>query len=425
MTMHARMRTLALTAASLMTAGAAWAADDDALSLQVPTEAAAPADAAPSALKLVLEAGAGRLQRRYGLGDQDVRRLAIDVRFSARISDAWRWAVSDRLESLNPPAEGQRETQNLLREAYLSWQGSGPVSSMDIGRVNVRTGVALGYSPSDFFRVGANKSAATLDPIAVRENRLGTAMLRVAHLSGDYGMSLSLAPKIESRSSGSAFSPDWAATNSRDRALWTASFTPSQRVSLQLLALAESGRSATLGLNGTALLGDALVGYLEWTSAKRPSLLAELQGLTTDERRRSQLSLGGTYSLPTKTSLTMEAEYNGRGLTRADWFTAFGLGLAAYGQLVTQGVSDQSLVSRKAVLVHVSQKEFLTRQLELSGFVRRSGDDHSHIAWLDLRYHLNKVDLALQWQRASGNAATEFGGLPQRQQVQLIGVWFL
>ena len=46
------------------------------------------------------------------------------------------------------------------------------------GRINVRNGAALGYNPTDFFRSGALRSVVSIDPNSLRENRLGTVMLR-------------------------------------------------------------------------------------------------------------------------------------------------------------------------------------------------------------------------------------------------------
>jgi hypothetical protein len=45
--------------------------------------------------------------------------------------------------------------------------------------------------------------------------------------------------------------------------------------------------------------------------------------------------------------------------------------------------------------------------------------------WAELRYHWPRFDAALQWQRSSGDARSEFGIAPYRQILQLIGIVYL
>ena len=58
------------------------------------------------------------------------------------------------------------------------------------------------------------------------------------------------------------------------------------------------------------------------------------------------------------------------------------------------------------------------RRLDLSGFVRHDAVTHSRLQWLEARWRLERVDLALQWQLASGGPNTVFGALPVRRTLE-------
>ena len=65
---------------------------------------------------------------------------------------------------------------NELREAFISWQPADG-TWIDLGRINLKSGVAVGYNPTDFFRTRAVVEPLTADPTVLREDRLGTLML--------------------------------------------------------------------------------------------------------------------------------------------------------------------------------------------------------------------------------------------------------
>ena len=80
--------------------------------------------------------------------------------------------------------------------------------------------------------------------------------------------------------------------------------------------------------------------------------------------------------------------------------------------------------SRRAWLLYLVQKDLVFKRLDLTGFVRRNAEDGSQLAWLELRHRGSRMDLALQWQLARGRDRSEYGLLPVRQSLQLVGRWF-
>ncbi len=408
-----------LAGAMLVCAGVAQAADDELPSLPDPSPAPAPS-AAPAALRLLVEGAAGSVDVR-GDGQQDLRRAAVDLRYE-RNWGAWRFAFSDRLDDFHPVPAGERSTRNSLRELRAGW--SGESITVEAGRVNLRNGPAFGYNPTDYFRESALRTVTTADPVALRENRLGTVMLTATVLGSSGSASLALAPEIRQTRSDAPMSPDWGRTNHTDRALLTFSSAASQRLNGQLLVLGERGRGTQVGVNATALVSDALVAYGEASTGRGPDLLQQSLGQTGPQRRLQRASVGFTYTFPARLSLTLEGEYNGAGLDRAQWTLLKGGGPGAYARFVDLTQSSLEIGSRRAWIAHLAQKDAGIKNLDVSAFVRGNAVDHSRLIWAEARYHWNKFDAALQWQRFSGRQDSEFGAYPYRQVVQVIGVWY-
>jgi hypothetical protein len=179
-----------------------------------------------------------------------------------------------------------------------------------------------------------------------------------------------------------------------------------------------------IGASVTTLATDSLVAYAEWSSGKTRSLLDTIQGSPVAAERTQQASAGLTYAFPGALSVTAEAEYNGAGLDRAGWNVVLSQGPAAYQRYLSITQPSQELGARRAWLLYATQKNLGIRQLDATAFLRTNAVDHSHLAWAELRYHWTRFDVALQWQRSSGQTGTEFSVLPYRRVIQLLGVFF-
>ena len=402
--------------------------DADALSLgaEQPPAAVASAKPAASPWRVELELAAAHLNRRFGLSSQNGHRVGIDLRYNQALDENWRLSFSDRLDYIEPTTPGIDSTRNSVREANLSWQSSAGDTKVELGRVNLRHGQALGFNPSDFFRSGATQVLTTADPIALRANRLGTWMVRASRDFANVGVSVAWAPDLgRSNAADRPFDLDLDATNGRDRVLVTASAALSKRANVQLLGWSQAGLGTGLGANFSWLAGDATVVYGEWAyanSADRPD--AALPPTRRAGERFHQAALGATYTVSGALSLTLEADYNAAGLRRDDWSSLLAAGLPAAQAVVSRGLNSQELMSRRAVLVHAAYKGLLVKQLDFSGYARRNRDDRSTVAWFELRYHWPRVDGALQWQTGIGPNASEQGVLPLRRMLQLVGTWY-
>ncbi len=352
-------------------------------------------------------------------------RLSFDLRYDTTFGTGLRAVFADRLDMNRfgggVPGDGN---VNTWKEGYLSWQGA-PDRLADVGRINVRNGVALGYNPTDYFRVNAVRSVVSIDPASLRENRMGSVMARGQALWTTGSLTALVSPKLADDPNNSAYSPDLGATNGHDRWLVALSQKISDTVAPQWLLSGTAGQSPQLGLNVTALFGNATVAYAEWSGGRSRSLAAQAGIAPDDEAFRSRLATGATYTTAANLSLTLEYQYNGAGLDEAGWNSLRGGSPLAYRQyrLFTSGVQDPP--TRQAGFAYALWQDAFVKHLDLAGMLRYDVADRSRLQWLEARYHFTRADIALQAQYNSGDATSNFGALFERRVWQFLLRYFL
>ena len=394
---------------------AADGSDADALALT-----SAPVESTQGATRFFIEGALGRADQRYQPGWRNIGRVSLDLSGSFRLAPEWRAVISDRLDALHPSDPGADATVNSLREAYVSWQQGSGATLVDLGRVNLRYGPAYGYNPTDFFRDNTLRTMTTVNPLALRENRLGTFVLRGQQLWGDTGVSLAYAPKLASRASAEGASIDAGATNNRSRALVTLSTRLTERISSQFLVYDESGLGPQMGASTTALLTDAIVAFAEGSRGREPDLLTRALKASEPQHARNRFVGGVTVTPFPRLSLTGEYQYNGFALDKAGWAAASVGGPAALGAYLLEAQRLQELASRQAWFAYATLKDAGTKNLDLTALLRVDANNHSRLGWLELRYHWARTDVALQLQQQSGRQLSEYGLAPYRRSVQLI-----
>jgi hypothetical protein len=347
------------------------------------------------------------------------QRLSADVLFDKAIAPGWRAVFADRLELRwnNEPA--QQNSINTLKELYLSWQAS-EAGIVDFGRINARYGGALGYNPTDYFRDGAVRSVVSADPRSLKQNRLGSVMLRGQALWDNGSFTALYSPKLASAPSDDAFSPDLGATNNRNRWLFAASQKLSEHINPQWLLYDEENGSPQLGLNLAVLANDATVAFVEWSGGRSRSLLSQALNGPDDTAFRNRLAAGFTYTTANKLSLTLEYHYNGAGLGDAEWNALPRTAPAAYGQYRRVVQNLQDLPTRQAAFLYMFWQDLMISHVDLNAMLRFNAADHSKLSWIEARYHWDRSEVALQWQRNSGSPVSEYGVVPQQRIVQVL-----
>jgi len=395
------------------------AADPDAAALSLADETPEVAKAA-SPWRAYVEAAGGRDRWGGGAADSDSARLALDLRYDGTLSPGLRAVLSNRTDVLRRGSPQTQRNVNSLREAYLSWQVN-PQQIVDLGRVNIRHGVAWGYNPTDFFRADSLRAVVSPDPAALRENRLGTVVLRGQHLWADGAVSLALSPRLKRERSDRAASLDLGATNPRHRWLLTGS-RKLGGLHPQLLLHGGEDTPTQVGANVSALLGSATIAFAEFSTGRGPSLAARARGLAEPERRRGRAAVGLTYTTGFNLSLTAELEHNSAAPDRAQWQALSALDRL---RLLDLAQRSQDLPARQALFLYATWKDALVRRLDLSGFVRHEPLTRSRAQWLEARYRWERVDLSLQLQHHSGGDDSVFGSIPQERAMEVALRWYL
>lgn len=408
---------------ALVQATAAFATDEDALNLVgAPTASAE----GPKDTKIFFEAALGSASQRYSTGDRSIGRVSLDFSHTAKLGSGLRAVISNRIDHFNPREFGVDSTVNSLREAYVSWQPDDGKTVVEFGRINLRYGPGYGYNPTDFFRDGSLRALTTADPFALRENRLGTVMLRAQRLWANGSLSVSFAPKLADRPNPDGWSLDLGSTNNRDRALIALSTQFSTSVSSQVLLYEQQGLSPTLGASLTALLSDAAVAHMEFSRGNDPDLLSQALALTPNPVTRNRLVAGVTYTTLGKLSITGEYQYNGFALSQTGW-AALGAAPRAPGSQLAylrEALRLQELAPRQAYLIYVTQKSLGVKDLDLTAYLRLNPGDDSGLAWVELRHHWPSFDLSFQLQQNFGRPNSEFGVSPDRQIIQVLGTYY-
>ena len=413
-----RAAALLLVLLTAATAAPSLAEDADAEALKLADQAEAKPQQGGD-WRLSVEAAARGVRRRNPEAAVHDGRLSLDVRFDKVITPGWRAVLADRLDTTRTDAASGDRDVNTLKEAYLSWQAA-PDRIADLGRVNVRNGVAMGYNPTDYFRAGALRSVVSLDPASLRENRLGSGMLRGQALWDGGSLTALYSPKLGDRPSTGDFAADFGASNPRARWLLALSEKLAGGLSPQWLLQGGAAQSPQLGLNVTALPNDATVAYFEWSGGRSTSLAAQAGIRPEDAAFRSRASTGITYTTPGNLSLTAEVQYNGAGLDRAGWEALQRGPPAAYGLYRSLAASLQDPPTRRNLFFYALWRDALIKRLDLAAMVRHDALDRSRLQWLEARYHWPSVDVALQAQLNTGRPGSNYGALQERRILQAL-----
>jgi hypothetical protein len=364
-------------------------------------------------------------------------RLSFDMLDQWTLAPRLTATVSDRLSTSFADGIGwpNESVRNDPREAYLTWEPL-PESYLEAGRINMRYGVAYGYNPTDFFRARTSVAQSSADPSALRNNRLGTAMIRAQRIFEGGSLEVVYAPKLHAPArlyaTAAAFDPKFDQTNAADRFLAAYSFEL-EEFSPQLLLYHESGRTK-LGLNISHPVGDSIIAYLSWAGGQAPGVSAD--AIAFGKRSgtiasfapvlppsggrifRNEISAGASWSSEYKVTLIAEYHFDQAGFSKDDWRAWFAVGaapgLASEMWYVRGYASDRQLpLSRHEAFASVSWNEpFEIEHFSLSGFVMGNLSDGSGMCQFGLSYDISDVWSAGAYLTGtSGGKRSEWGSM--------------
>ena len=373
-------------------------------------------------------------------------RLFLDIRKEWRLAGALTFTYSGRAnfraeDDLDFPTH--ENLINDLREAYLSWRSSDR-TYLDIGRINLKSGVALGYNPTDFFRTRAVVEPLSADPTVLREDRLGTLMVRGQQLLEAGSITLAFAPKlyepspIYTNTSLPSLNPMLDRTNASNRFLAKGSINLGDWLSPELLLYRE-GSQTRFGTDLAESMGQKVVAYLEWSGGRRASLIDDAVRYGRDtgtlpieapsvipERYhasfQNELAVGASYTTESRITFNLEYHFNQAGFAQADWRNWFVVGRGRSGSSPVVGelwylrdyaLDQQYPITRHSAFLRADWVDAFVPRLELTGFVNADIYDGSGLVQLTADYYLSD-----HWTVGGllstnfGSTRSDFGSLP-------------
>jgi hypothetical protein len=363
-------------------------------------------------------------------------RSFLDVRLDRRIDENFSAAYSGRLnlraeEGLGFP--NRENIRNDLREVYAAWTDNRGWF-LELGRINLKSGVAEGFNPTDYFKTRAVVEPTSIDPAVLREDRLGIVMLQSQWVGSTGSLLFALAPKLAGdsppyqNSTLPSFNPMFDRTNAGVRALVKGSLVASNGISPEILIYEEAG-TTRFGCNLSKGFGRAVVAYAEWSGGRRPNLADEAY----EEGRRTgvlpaepavpidgtrtfanDLAAGLSYTTRAGISLALEFDYHQAGFSGRDWRNWFAGGSELWFIRDFAG-EQQEPTTRAGLFSRVYWQNAFVKNLTLSGFILADLHDGSILAQVSADYYVSP-----HWTVGAiidgfgGARRSDFGSLPQR-----------
>jgi hypothetical protein len=368
-------------------------------------------------------------------------RTSVDGSGTWRLTDGLDATLSDRfnlVEENDLPWPTHQDIRNDFREGYVTWQPA-PETYLELGRINLRHGVALGFNPTDFFKTRSQVDQASLDPSVIREDRLGTGMIEAQKIFEGGSVAVAIAPKLRSPSAVPLTLPDsfdagFGRTNGENRFLLSGTYEVASGLSPELLVYhADSGTK--FGMNVSHTVGQSVVAYAEWAGGNTQNVTSRaiafgkatgaLPASVVDSDPRStfdnDVATGASWtSAPDKLTLNLEYHYHQAGFSPSDWRRWFAngangtpgaAGLAWYVRAYAQDQIEP--MTQQQVFLRVDRTDAFVDNLELSLFAFVNAYDGSVLTQAAATYYLSDAwTLGGLVGGTIGAARSERGSLP-------------
>lgn len=373
-------------------------------------------------------------------------RLLLDVRGNWEVGRTERLVLSDRLSLRAESDLSFPEAENVVndfREAYFEWRPAAE-TYLALGRINLKSGIALGYNPTDYFKTRTVSEPLSADPTVLREDRLGTVMLRLQHIGRGASFTLAFAPRLRRRSpiysnqELPSLDPALGRTNSDNRLLLKSSLEISPDLSPEVLIYHDSS-GTRIGLNLSMTVGQSVVAYVEESAARRRDLIAQaldfgratgaLPAAAPDEppaspghSLKNELAVGASYTTPGRVTWNLEYHLNQAGFTSQDWNRWFAVGGARAAPAAVANelwyirgyaLDQEEQSTEQAAFVRADWTDAFGLKLELSGFLAIDLHDGSGQAQGAADYYLSDAwTIGLLAAADFGARRSDFGSLP-------------
>jgi hypothetical protein len=289
---------------------------------------------------------------------------------------------------------------------------------LDVGRINIRNGVGSGYSPTDFFKVGAVRQPLSLDPNAFRLNRLGTVVAMVQYITEVGAWTAALVPPLSTQDA--MLEGEWyslALNRTNNEAALYAKWAPQIRewLSVDVLLLTRWNERPKFGLNMSLLLGSAVVVNMDWAVGGGRQLVGPDEP-ETPYNWCNRVAANLTWTTPLGLEVTLEQQFASDALGAEAWRQWQGVNdvrLQRLGEMSTRRSFELEPLLRYGSFARVGWRDaFAVRGLELSSFVQVNNIDWSGLTQQMVVWHTQSDwSVGGQFQQFFGAANSEYGSL--------------
>ncbi|WP_299963912.1 hypothetical protein [uncultured Roseobacter sp.] len=322
-------------------------------------------------------------------------------------------------------------------------------SNLQIGRTNIRNGVALGFNPTDWFRDDSLVLTGSAAPADRRRERLGVFALTGSTSIGSTLLQAGIRPEIKAGSNSIWAGADNVGlqlnrTNASDAAFVKITPNLGENLSLTANALVLDGDPG-LGFELSGTIGNSLVLYSEVMAQRRLPLAAEAlsdgsgsagfrEGIGADAGRKTQVQavIGANWALPEaivgaeQVSLVLEYHRNTGGLSGSEidaLADAAGPDLAAAGTLFDLANRRQEPLAEEQLFSSLTWTDAIGDS-DLSFLAFLVPEDGSGLAQVSLDIPINDTaTLALRGIEFFGSDASVYGSNPTERSLQAALIW--
>jgi hypothetical protein len=327
--------------------------------------------------------------------------------------------------------------RNDLKEGFVSWEAA-PQTYLELGRINHRQGVSLGYSPTDYFKAATQVDLSSADPSVLRADRLGTAMISGQHVWDGGALTLLFAPKLGHQpaipdATVDGMDPRFSQTNNRPKALLSVS--EDIHAFTALASVYREGERTQFGTELTCPIGQSVIAYGEWSGGRRPDLIAQafefgkqtgaiptaaplVLPTSPASRFQNALSVGASWSTAGSLTVNLEYHFSQAGLSRQDWKTLFAAGSNPQLPFAAQEIwyvrdyanYQEEPLSRGRGFVRLDWRPPANPKIDLSMISFLSSLDASSLSQFSINYfYSDKISLGVYATFTSGAHRTEYG----------------
>jgi len=344
-------------------------------------------------------------------------RTSLDIDYSRQMGERVRLGVSNRLnliegDGITFPSRGN--VRNDFREGFISAEIL-PRTYLEAGRINLKNGTALGYNPTDYFKARSQVNIASIDPSAIREDRLGALMIKGQKIWDKGTLTLAYSPRVTNQSplqpTHASFDPLFGQTNSAHRFLASLAYNILDLNPEALVFIDDIGTH--FGLNISRVIGHSVVAYGEWSGVRESTLTRRavefgkqtgslppeaplLPQSDPGKSFRNDLAVGLSWTSSFNLTVNLEYHYHQAGFGAADFDNWLSLGranpqLASEFWFIRQYADDQQEpLMQQQFFLRFDWQDIIPSKLNAGAVIFISPHDGSILSQTSAQYFISR-----------------------------------